>query len=115
LTSSVHRLGEIEQALKVLTNTQGQSFDAFQKQVADNQQILSQMKNNVQANVLQNLLSVVSRGDTNQDVIMNDMEITTLLMILPSARNKIPCGVTESINIIDHEHQISIKVEHHTL
>jgi hypothetical protein len=98
-----------------LTNTHGQSIDAFQEQVANNQQILSQRKNNVQANVLQNSLSVVSRGDTNQDMIMNDMEITTLLIMLPSARIKIPCGVTESINIIDHEHQISVKVEHHTL
>jgi cell division protein FtsB len=44
LTSSVDRLEEIEQALKVLTNTQGLSIDAFQKQVTDNQQILSQMK-----------------------------------------------------------------------
>jgi hypothetical protein len=40
----VDRLEEIEQALKVLTNTQGLSIDAFQKQVTDNQQILSQMK-----------------------------------------------------------------------
>ena len=35
LTSSVDRLEEIEQALNVLTNTQGQSIDAFQKQVID--------------------------------------------------------------------------------
>ena len=79
LTSSVDRLEEIEQALNVLTNTQGQSIDAFQKQVTENQQLLSQMKKNVQANVLQNLLSVVLRSDTNQDMIMNEVEITTLI------------------------------------
>ena len=79
LTTSVDRLEEIEQALNVLTNTQGQSIDAFQKQVTENQQILSQMKKNVQANVLQNLLSVVLRSDTNQDLVMNETEITTLI------------------------------------
>ena len=79
LTNSVDRLEEIEQALNVLTNTQGQSIEMFQKQVTDNQQILQQMKKNVQANVLQNLLSVVLRSDTNQDMMMNDVEITTLI------------------------------------
>jgi glutaredoxin 2 len=79
LTTSVDRLEEIEQALNVLTNTQGQSIDAFQKQVTENQQLLSQMKKNVQANVLQNLLSVVLRSDTNQDMIMNEIEITNLI------------------------------------
>jgi glutaredoxin 2 len=79
LTTSVDRLEEIEQALQVLTNTQGQSIEAFQKQVTDNQQILAQMKKNVQANVLQNLLSVVLRSDVNRDMSMSDTEITTLI------------------------------------
>jgi glutaredoxin 2 len=79
LTTSVDRLEDIEQALSVLTTTQGQSIEAFQKQVTDNQVILQQMKKNVQANVLQNLLSVVLRSDTNQDMIMNEVEISTLI------------------------------------
>jgi vacuolar-type H+-ATPase subunit E/Vma4 len=79
LTTSIDRLHEIDEALEVLTSTQGQSIETFQKQVQDNKDILQQMKSNVKANVLQNLLSVILRSDVDQDMIMDSNEVDTLI------------------------------------
>jgi cell division protein FtsB len=79
MTTSVDRLQEIDQALAVITESQGQSMDAFAKQVADNKVILQQMKGNLKANVLQNLLSVILRSDTDQDFTMDQTEVDTLM------------------------------------
>jgi cell division protein FtsB len=79
MTTSVDRLQEIDQALAVITESQGQSMDAFAKQVADNKEILQQMKGNLKANVLQNLLSVILRSDSDQDFTMDQAEVDTLM------------------------------------
>ena len=59
LSETVDRLEDVEQALDVITQTQGQSVEAFEEQVKDNREILSKMQSNLKANVLQNLLQVV--------------------------------------------------------
>jgi hypothetical protein len=79
LTVSIDRLHEIDEALRVLTDTQGQSIDAFAKQVQANQEVLRQMKTNVKANVLQNLLSVILRSDVDQDMTMDAAEMDALI------------------------------------
>lgn len=79
MTASVDRLQEIDQALAVITESQGQNTEAFAKQVVENKQILQQMKGNLKANVLQNLLSVILRSDTDQNFTMDAAEIDTLV------------------------------------
>lgn len=79
MTASVDRLQEIDQALAVITESQGQSIDAFEKQVADNKEILQKMKGNLKANVLQNLLSVILRSDSDQDFKMDAEEVELLI------------------------------------
>jgi hypothetical protein len=79
LTVSIDRLHEIDEALRVLTDTQGQSIDTFAKQVQANQEVLRQMKTNVKANVLQNLLSVILRSDVDQDMTMDASEMDSLI------------------------------------
>jgi hypothetical protein len=79
MTASVDRLQEIDQALEVITATQGQSIDTFSKQVEANKGILQQMRSNLKANVLQNLLSVILRSDSDKDMIIDEPEIEDLI------------------------------------
>jgi len=79
MTVSVDRLEEIDQALQIIGSKQGVTVQAFQKQVAENKNILKQMKGNLQANVLQNLLSVILRSDVDKDFTMDEDEIEDLI------------------------------------
>jgi hypothetical protein len=79
MTASVDRLQEIDQALAVITQSQGQNIDAFAKQVEENKVILQQMKGNLKANVLQNLLSVILRSDMDKNFVMDAGEIDQLI------------------------------------
>lgn len=66
LTTSVQRLEEIEQALHIIGSRQGVTVQSFAAQVSENQNLLKQMRGNLQANVLQNLLSVILRSDADK-------------------------------------------------
>jgi Asp-tRNA(Asn)/Glu-tRNA(Gln) amidotransferase C subunit len=64
MTESVNRLEEIDTALQVITNSQGQSVETFRKQVEESKTILKQItQSNHKATVLQNLLTVIFRSD----------------------------------------------------
>ena len=52
LSDTIDRLEDVEQALDVITQTQGQSVAAFAEQVKENRNILGQMQKNLRANVL---------------------------------------------------------------
>mmetsp|Transcript_15339 Transcript_15339/g.21366 ORF Transcript_15339/g.21366 Transcript_15339/m.21366 type:complete len:247 (+) Transcript_15339:58-798(+) len=82
LGSSVEHLEEIDEALQVITSTQGQNVSAFEEQVKENRGILEKMRENHQANVLQNLLSVILRCDTDGDFNMDDNEVDNLMVKL---------------------------------
>lgn len=89
LSNTIGKLEDVEQALDVITQMQGQSVEAFAEQVKDNQNILDQMQMTLKANVLQNLLQVVIRSDKDGNMQIEEDEIDDL-----SARmNKIN-GVT---------------------
>jgi len=79
LASSVERLEDVEQALDVITATQGQNVSLFEEQVAENRNILAKMQNNLKANVLQNLLSVIIRSDTDGDFQISPTEQDELI------------------------------------
>jgi len=79
LSETVDRLEDVEQALDVITQTQGQSIAAFEEQVADNRDILNKMQSNLKANVLQNLLQVVIRSDRDEDLTIEDDEVGDLI------------------------------------
>ena len=82
MTSSVDRLEEIDQALKVITAAQGQSVDAFRKQVEDSKAVLKHMQSNHKSAVLQNLLTVIFRSDTDKDNTIGPVETDNLLRSL---------------------------------
>lgn len=79
LSDTVDRLEDVEQALDVITQTQGQSIAAFEEQVKDNKEILAKMQSNLKANVLQNLLQVVIRSDKDENMTIEEHEIGDLI------------------------------------
>ena len=79
MTASVDRLQEIDQALQIITSKQGLTVQTLATQVEENKQLLQQMKGNLQANVLQNLLSVILRSDADKDFTMDEAEIADLI------------------------------------
>lgn len=84
LGSTVDKLEDSENALDVITQTQGQSVDAFAEQVAENREILEIMQKNLKANVLQNLLSVIIRSDADGNMNIDDTEIDPLVSRIKS-------------------------------
>uniref|UniRef100_A0A7S0C303 Uncharacterized protein n=1 Tax=Proboscia inermis TaxID=420281 RepID=A0A7S0C303_9STRA len=79
LGATVDRLEDVENALDQLTATQGQNISAFAEQVEENKDILAQMKKNLRANVLQNLLSVIIRCDSDGSFTIDDEETDGLI------------------------------------
>lgn len=79
LSDTLDKLEDVEQALDVITQTQGQSVSAFAEQVKENQSILGQMQKNLRANLLQNLLQVVIRSDRDDDLQIDEREVDDLL------------------------------------
>ena len=79
LSETIDKLEDVEQALDVITQTQGQSVAAFAEQVKENKDILGQMQKNLRANVLQNLLQVVIRSDQDDNMQIEEDEIDDLI------------------------------------
>ena len=79
LTTSVQHLEDVQEALNSITNTQGQSVEEFSKQVDENRRLLKQMKSNLKASILQNLLSVILRSDADSDFIISESETDDLV------------------------------------
>lgn len=79
LSSTMDKLEDVEGALDVITQTQGQSVDAFREQVKENREIMEQMRKNHRANMLQNLLQVVIRSDQDDNMQIEEDEIAPLI------------------------------------
>lgn len=79
LSDTIDKLEDVEQALDVITQTQGQSVAAFAEQVKENRGILQDMQKNLRANVLQNLLQVVIRSDQDDNMQIEEDEIDDLI------------------------------------
>lgn len=79
LSDTVCRLEDVEQALAVIMQTQGQSVAAFEEQVEKNREMLNNMQNHLRANVLKNLLQVVFRSDQDENMQIEKDEIDDLI------------------------------------
>ena len=86
LSESVNELNDIQEALKVITNMQGQSVDEFSKQVDQAKANLATMQRQVKGTILQNLLSIIWRGDTNKDNHISHDEVDDLLRRLKNIK-----------------------------
>jgi len=79
LSETVTKLEDVEAALDVLTNAQGESVDEFRKQVEENKKVLKKMEKNLKGNVLQNMLSVIVRCDKDGDFTIDEAEMDDLI------------------------------------
>lgn len=79
LEGSVNRLETMEETLTAINKMETQSVDEMAKQLEQSRNILSKMEKNMQATVLQNIISVVLRCDLDNDMSMGDDEIDLLL------------------------------------
>jgi len=79
LSNTMDKLEDVEQALDVITQTQGQSVETFKEQVKENREILNQLQKQLRANVLQNLLQVVIRSDQDDNMQIEEHEIDPLI------------------------------------
>lgn len=79
LSNTMDKLEDTEEALDVITQTQGASVDTFREQVKENREILNQLQKQLRANVLQNLLQVVIRSDADESQQIDEHEIDPLV------------------------------------
>ena len=79
LGSTIDDLKEVENALTVITSTQGASVDAFEKQVEENKEILAKMKKSTKGRVIQNLISILYRGDEDEDDVIDAEEVDKVM------------------------------------
>mmetsp|Transcript_34101 Transcript_34101/g.55678 ORF Transcript_34101/g.55678 Transcript_34101/m.55678 type:complete len:246 (+) Transcript_34101:203-940(+) len=79
LSNTMDKLEDVEQALDVITQTQGQSVATFAEQVKENRDILDQLHKQLRANKLQNLLQVVIRSDQDGNMQIEEDEVDDLV------------------------------------
>lgn len=79
LITTVNRLEDVEQAYNVITHSQSQSIEAFEEQVKDNKLVLGKLQSGLKSNILQNILKVVTRSDTDGSLTLNENEINELI------------------------------------
>jgi predicted PurR-regulated permease PerM len=67
MTETVTKLDDVENALSVITQTQGNAVETLSKQVQECKDNLERMQSNVKGRILRNLLSLLQRIDTDGD------------------------------------------------
>jgi hypothetical protein len=79
LGNVIDDLQDVEEALEVISKMQGQSVGELEKQVQENKEILSKMKQGTKGRVIQNLISIIYRGDENADDMICEDEATSVI------------------------------------
>jgi len=79
LSMVVDKLEDMEDAIKAISETQGNSVESLFETVKENENIVQQMETNVRAAVLQNILSVVFSSDANGDKTLSKEETNALI------------------------------------
>jgi hypothetical protein len=79
LTTTVNRLEDVERAYDVVTSTQSRTIEAFEEQFRNNQLVLSKMQSGLRSNIMQYILKVIIRSDTDGSFILDEDEINDLI------------------------------------
>jgi hypothetical protein len=87
MTETVTKLDDVEQALAVITQTQGNAVETLSKQVEENKENLRRMRSNVKGDILRNLLSLFQRIDTDGDAQVSDSEVNDCIRRMKSVPN----------------------------
>jgi len=86
LKGSVNKLNDVENALDVITQKQGQGVNQFREQVKKGKQLLKGMKKNLRGTVLQSLLTIVMASDEDGDAMIDDNEADAMIQNLKSLK-----------------------------
>jgi hypothetical protein len=70
----------MQKTLETVRAVEGQSLDELEKQLETSKDILDKMQENLMADVLQNLISVVLVCDKDGDLTLGDEEINSLII-----------------------------------
>jgi len=81
---SVARLSQLEETLESVNQLQGESLQKLQEQLQTSRDILAGMSRNRKAVVLQNLVTVLLANDSDQDLLLSDEEVESLIAGLES-------------------------------
>lgn len=84
LGDTVTRFEEVEESLDFINEMNIESIDEFRIQVDTAKSILELMKENLKANVLQNVITVVLHSDQNRDFRFDSQEVDILINNLKS-------------------------------
>jgi ABC-type antimicrobial peptide transport system permease subunit len=79
LGNTVDDLKDVEKAFNTITATQGQSIGDFEVQVEENREILKNMKKSTRGRVIQNFISIIYRGDEDQDDLIDSGEVENVI------------------------------------
>lgn len=79
LKGTVKGLEDVEEALDVITNMQGQSVAAFEEQVEEQRGILQQLRSNMKGEFMNNILNVMRRSDDDGDMKIDPEEVDGLV------------------------------------
>jgi hypothetical protein len=69
----------MQNTLETVRAVEGQSLDELQKQLDTSKEILDHMQDNLMADILQSLITVVLACDKDGDSILSDEEINSLI------------------------------------
>lgn len=87
MTETVTKLDDVEQALTVITQTQGNAVETLSKQVEENKDNLRHMQSNVKGDILRNLLSLFQRIDTDGDAQVSESEVNECIQRMKKVPN----------------------------
>ena len=79
LNGSTQRLQDVEGALDVITQKQGQGVKQFREQVNKQRELVKSMKKNLKATVLQSLITLVISSDEDGDNMIDAQEQEALI------------------------------------
>lgn len=70
----------MQNTLETIRAVEGQSLDELEKQLETSKEILDKMQDNLMADILQNLITVVLGCDKDGDMMLADEEIDSLIL-----------------------------------
>jgi hypothetical protein len=79
ITDGTKRLTELQTALSTIKALDNSSIQQLEQQIQESKEILSRMDQSAQAFILQNLVSVLVSCDADQNMILKDQEIDSLI------------------------------------
>lgn len=82
IEESVSKLGAMEAALEAINSLQGESVGKLEQHLQESKDILSRMESNIQAAILQNLVTVMLSTDADQNMMLSNEEIDELIQNL---------------------------------